>query len=417
MTTSTLNISQRRKDFPLIAHSALAYLDNAATTQKPFSVIAAERDYYETYNANVHRGVYDISERATQAYEGVRIKVAQFIGADNPLGVIYTRNTTEAINLVARAWGAKHLAAGDEIVITEMEHHSNIVPWQMMAKETGAIIKYVPFSTATASPHWEELPRLLGSKTKLVAFNHVNNSLGTINPVAEIIAAIKKLSGAKILIDGAQGVPHLHVNVQEWDCDFLAFSAHKMLGPTGIGVLYAKEGILKTMDPFLGGGDMIKEVSMERSTWNDIPWRFEAGTPNIAGVVAFGAALDYLNTIGIQAIHEHEFLLTKLALELLGAMDGVTLYGTKNAEGRCGVVSFNVNGVHPHDTGTLLAREDIAIRVGHHCNMPIMRRYGIMGTARASFYLYNTIAEVERLAAALPKIQRLFAPVKSRNGG
>ncbi|MBI2070528.1 MAG: cysteine desulfurase [Elusimicrobia bacterium] len=398
-----------RRDFPLITQGKVVYLDNAATTQKPRAVIDALVEYYENYNANVHRGVYEISEKATDAYEAARKKIADFIGAKETASIIFTRNATEAVNLAAYAWGDANVNEGDEILLTEMEHHSNIVPWQLLAQRKKAVIRFVPYAPETGKPKWEDLPSLSSSKTRLIAFTHVSNSLGTINPVPELIAQIRRLApGAKILIDGAQGVPHLPVNVAAWDCDFLVFSAHKMLGPTGIGVFYAKKDVLEGMGPFLGGGDMIKEVRLDGAKWNDLPWKFEAGTPNIADAIAFGAALDYLNAIGLKAIHEHEVALTTHALQRLRAIEGVTCYGTKTAPERCGVVSFNLKGMHPHDTGTLLAREGVAVRVGHHCNMPLMRRLGIMGTTRASFYLYNTIEEIDALAAAIPKIQKVF---------
>ena len=413
MSQTTINgrsVADIRKDFPLIAGTTLAYLDNAATSQKPRSVIDALSGYYSAYNANPHRGVYPISEQATQAYEGARKKVATFLGAVDSASVIFTRNTTEAINLVAYTWGQANIREGDEIVTTEMEHHSNMVPWQLLAKRKGAKVRYLPFDAATGGPAWSALPGLLSAKTKLVAFAHVSNSLGTINPVAEVVAMVRKHSAAKVLVDSAQGAPHLQVDVKGWDCDFLALSAHKMLGPMGVGVLFGKRELLEAMDPFLGGGDMIREVYIDReSKWNDLPWKFEAGTPNVGGVIALGAAIDYLDAIGVAAIHRHEQALTQHALDRLKRMKGITLYGTPDAKGRCGVVSFNIDGVHPHDAGSLLAREDVAVRVGHHCNMPLMKRLGLWGTTRASFYLYNTIEEVDRLLIAIPKIQKLFS--------
>ncbi|MBI4063979.1 MAG: cysteine desulfurase [Elusimicrobia bacterium] len=407
---SKLDILKVRADFPLIAKNKVIYLDNAATTQKPKTVIQALTNFYENSNANIHRGVYRLSEEATEAYESIRKKVARFVGAQNGASsIVFTRNATEAVNLVAYAWGEKFINAGDEIILTEMEHHSNIVPWQLLTQRKKAKVKYVPYDPGTGKPQWEALSSLMTERTKLVAFTHVSNSLGTINPVQEVIRSIRKLGSPKILIDGAQGVPHLPAHVDDWGCDFLVFSAHKMLGPTGIGVLWAKKEILEAMEPFLGGGDMIKEVSLETARWNDVPWKFEAGTPNVADVIAFGPAIDYLEKIGLAAIGRHEQELTRYALGRLEQTPGITLYGTKTAEERCGVVSFNIQGVHPHDSGTLLARENIAVRVGHHCNMPLMKKLGIMGTTRASFYLYNTLEEVDALIRAIPKIQKIFS--------
>lgn len=404
-----IRVEDIRRDFPLIQNSGIAYLDNAATTQKPRSVIEALTQVYEQTNANVHRGVYEISERATEAYEGVREKIARFIGISDPASIIFTRNATEAINLVAYAWGNSQVRSGDEILLGEMEHHSNIVPWQLLAGRHGAKIKYVPFDPATGKPRWSELKNLLTPRTRLVALAHVSNALGTINPVPELIQDIRRLSQARILVDAAQGAPHFKISVKEWDCDFLAFSAHKMLGPTGIGVLYAKKEILSGMEPFLGGGDMIREVTLEGSKWNDLPWKFEAGTPNFADAIAFGAALDYLERVGFDYIWTHEQQLAAFAMERLAKIPGSTLYGTRTSAERCGIVSFNLQGIHAHDVGTLLAREKVAVRVGHHCNMPLMKQMGVMGTVRASFYIYNTLEEIETLVEAIPKVQKVFA--------
>lgn len=399
-----------RKDFPLISNSKFVYLDNAATSQKPLAVIEALQRYYEGYNANPHRGVYEISERATVAYEGARAKVAAFIKAPDAASVVFTRNTTESVNLIAYAWAQAAMREGDEIVLTEMEHHSNMVPWQLLAKRKGVKLHYVAYNPETGKPRWETLPGLLNERTKLVAFAHVNNSLGTINPVQEVISAVRRGCGARVLVDGAQGAAHLPIDAGAWDCDFLVFSAHKMLGPMGVGVMYARREILENMDPFLGGGDMIREVWLDREAkWNDLPWKFEAGTPNVGGVVAFGVALDYLNEIGLSAVHEHELRLTQYVMERLKSIPGITQYGTKTAQERCGIVSFNIDNIHPHDAGTLLAREGIAVRVGHHCNMPLMRRLGLWGTTRASFYLYNTLEEIDVLLQAIPKVQKVFA--------
>ncbi len=405
-----LDSAKLRADFPILGRKvhgrALIYLDNAATTQKPREVIAALVDFYEKHNANVHRGVHALSDEATSLMDESRRKTAAFIGAPKPETVIFTRNATESINLVAHAWGRKFLSAGDEIVLTEMEHHSNLVPWQMLAKDKGARLRFIPV-TSEGLLDLNAAPALLTPKTRLVAFTAASNALGTLNPVPELIA-LAKSRGAKTLVDAAQWTPHHPTDVSAWDCDFLAFSAHKMLGPTGLGVLYAKEELLLAMDPFLGGGDMIERVYWDRFTANALPYKFEAGTPNIAGAAAFGAALDYLKRVGLEAVREHEEALCRRALEVLADIPGVTVYGPKDLKSRGAVISFNVEGLHPHDVGTALDLEGVAVRAGHHCCQPLMSRLGVGGTARASFYLYNTLEDVEALGRALAKAAAFF---------
>jgi cysteine desulfurase / selenocysteine lyase len=405
-----MDLSSLRKDFPVLAREVhgkpLIYLDNAATTQKPRSVIDTEARFYEMTNSNIHRGIHALSEEATAQYEGAREKVAQFIGAASPASIIFTRNTTESINLVAQSWARKTLKPGDEILLTAVEHHSNLVPWQMVTQWTGARLRFIPL-TPQGELDLTNLDTLIHSRTKLVAITAMSNVLGTIMPVREVTKRARAV-GARILIDAAQSVPHLPTNVADLSCDFLAFSAHKMLGPTGVGVLWGKPDLLDAMDPFLGGGDMILEVWPDRASWNELPWKFEAGTPNIAGVVAFGAAIDYLNAVGMENIRHHERELTDYALKLLQEDPQITLFGPLQAEKRGGVISFNYGAIHPHDIGTLLDQEGIAIRAGHHCCQPFMRDQGISGTARASFYLYNTKQEVEQLVHSLRKAAALF---------
>lgn len=409
----TLDPKILRRDFPILTRQVhgkpLVYLDNAATTQKPLSVIEAETRYYEWMNANIHRGIHTLSEEATGHYEGARQKVADFIGAPLSETIIFTRNATEAINLVAHGWARKFLKPGDEILMTTVEHHSNLIPWQMTAAATGAKLQFIPMA-ADGTLDVSKLNVLLTSKTKLVAVTAMSNALGTIMPIREIGKAARSV-GAKILIDGAQSVPHLPTNVNDWPCDFLAFSAHKMLGPTGIGVLYGKSELLDAMDPMLGGGDMILEVWRDKATWNELPWKFEAGTPNIAGAIAMGAAVDYLKRIGMDAVRQHEKEITAYALKVLSQDSHIRIYGPQDVEKRGGVVSFNYGTVHPHDIGTLLDQKGIAIRAGHHCCQPLMRDLGISGTARASFYIYNSKEDVDAFAAALRKASTLFEGV------
>jgi cysteine desulfurase/selenocysteine lyase len=398
-----------RADFPILQRCVnghpLVYLDNAATSQKPRQVIDALVRYYEFTNANVHRGLHTLAEEATEAYESARAKVARFIGAE-PESVVFTRNTTEAINLVAYAWGLANLKSGDRIVLTEMEHHSNIVPWQLIARLTGAQLHYVPF-TPEGELDMEALDNALRQEPKLVAIVHVSNVLGTMNPVEEITRKAHAV-GAKVLIDGAQAVPHKPVDVSRIGCDFYAFSGHKMLAPTGIGALYARRELLEEMPPFLGGGSMIRRVTHQFSTWADIPTKFEAGTPNIADAIGFGAAVDYLQHVGMEAIRQHEQRLTAEALRLLEAEEDIVVYGPRDPQRRCGLVSFNFKHVHPHDVAQVLDARGIAIRAGHHCCQIIMRRLDVAATARASFYLYNTVEEVHTFVEALADVRKVF---------
>lgn len=408
-TKSTYNVEAIRADFPILQRRVngypLVYLDNAATSQKPRQVIEALVHYYEYTNANVHRGLHTLAEEATEAYESARAKVARFIGAE-PECVVFTRNATEAINLVAYAWGLANLKQGDRIVLSEMEHHSNIVPWQLIARITGAQLHYVPF-TSEGELDMEAFEEALRQEPKLVAVTHVSNVLGTINPVEEITRKAHAM-GAKVLVDGAQAAPHKSVDVTEIGCDFYAFSGHKMLAPTGIGALYARRELLEEMPPFLGGGSMIRRVTHEYSTWADIPTKFEAGTPNIADGIAFGAAVDYLQQVGMEAIQQHEQQLTAETLRLLEAEEDIVVYGPRDPKRRCGLVSFNFKHVHPHDVAQILDARGIAIRAGHHCCQLIMRRLDVTATARVSFYLYNTIEEVRTFWKALDDVRKVF---------
>ncbi|MBI5948667.1 MAG: cysteine desulfurase [Chloroflexi bacterium] len=399
-----------RADFPILDQDVngypLVYLDNAATTQKPRQVIDALVHYYENDNANIHRGIHTLAQRATAAYEASRVKAAAHIGAQ-PQEIVFTRNATEAINLVARAWGDANIREGDEIVLTAMEHHSNIVPWQLLALRKGAVLRYANV-TDTGYLDFDHLRSLIGPRTKLVSVAHMSNVLGVINPVADIAEAARA-AGAFLLVDGAQGAPHLPVDVESLGCDFYAFSAHKMLGPTGVGVLWGREGLLATMDPFLGGGEMISLVHEDMSTWADLPHKFEAGTPNIADVIAFGAALDYLRDLGMPAVRAHEMAITAVAIDALSAIPGLHVHGPKAVEDRGGAVSFAVDGIHPHDMSTILDSYGVAIRAGHHCAQLLMRRLGVPATNRASFYIYNDTADVDRLTAAIREAIKVFA--------
>jgi cysteine desulfurase / selenocysteine lyase len=413
---SSFDVARIRADFPILDRRVrggkkLVYLDSAATSQKPRAVIEALGRYYSQTNANIHRGIHALAEEATESYERTRQRVARFIGAADPRGVVFTRNTTEAVNLVAQAWGRRHLKEGDEILSSQMEHHSNLVPWQMVAHEKGVRLRHIPV-TEEGRLDLGALDRLLSERTRIVAVSAMSNALGTINPVAEIVAAARRV-GALVLLDGAQLVPHTAVDVRRLDCDFLAFSAHKMLGPTGVGVLYARPEHLERMEPFLGGGEMIREVYEDRATWNDIPNRFEAGTPNVADVVAFEAALDYLEALGMDAVRAHERRLAAYALERFAEQPDIRVYGPSDPQERGGVVSFNFESVHPHDVGTILDQEGIAIRAGHHCTQPLMRRFGISGTCRASFYVYTTEEEIDVLIAALDQVRRIFGTAAS----
>jgi cysteine desulfurase/selenocysteine lyase len=404
-----------RKDFPILEREVrgtrLVYLDNAATTQKPKAVIDALVHYYSYYNSNVHRAVYALSEEATSAYEGARRKVARFINAPTPECVIFTRNATEALNLVAYSWARWNIRPGDEILLTEMEHHSNLVPWQMVARERDAILRFIPVDTSSGKLVLDDLDDLITEKTRLVSVTHMSNVLGTINPVKELARRAHAV-GALMVVDGAQSVPHLPVDVQELECDFLAFSGHKMLGPTGIGVLFGRYEVLEAMEPFLGGGDMIREVWLDRASWNQLPYKFEAGTPNIADAIALGVAVDYLEGIGMGAVRSHEVALTRYALDvLLGFGKEITIYGPQDPSERGGVISFNFADIHPHDLGTILDGEGVAIRAGHHCCQPLMRKLGVAATARASFYIYNLPEEVDALARALKRAKEIFGSV------
>ncbi len=405
-----IDVAKIRKDFPILSRRVrgkpLVYLDNAATTQKPRAVIEALVSFYERHNANVHRGVHELSEEATNLVETTRAKVAALIGAKHARCVIFTRNTTESINLVAHAWGRKFLKEGDEILLTEMEHHSNLVPWQMLAQEKGVKLRFIPLSVDGALDV-DAARQFLSPKIKLIAFSALSNALGTINPVEKILAMARTI-GAKTLIDAAQWIPHRPIDVRAWGCDFLAFSAHKMLGPTGIGVLYGKEEILEAMDPFLGGGDMIRQVFLDHSTYNALPYKFEAGTPNIADAAAFDAAIDYLRAVGFDEIERHERMLLDRAFAVLGEMPEVEMYGPKDSERHACLVSFNIAGLHPHDASTALDLEGVAVRAGHHCCQPLMAKLKVPGTVRASFYLYNTPEEIDRLGAAISKAARFF---------
>ncbi|HQR48252.1 MAG TPA: cysteine desulfurase [Steroidobacteraceae bacterium] len=396
-----LDVEAIRREFPVLARSVhgkpLCYLDNAASSQRPRRVIDAISTYYETHHANVHRGVHALSQEATDLYEGAREKVRHFIGARSTREVVFVRGTTEAINLVAQSYARPRLRAGDEILISWLEHHANIVPWQMVCEQTGAALRVIPMTRA-GELDFEAFRSLLGERTRLLALAHVSNALGTVVPVRRYVAEARR-RGVPVLLDGAQAVPHMAVDVQELDCDFYCFSGHKMCGPTGIGVLYGRETLLAAMPPWQGGGDMILSVSFERTTYNDLPWKFEAGTPHIAGAVGLGAAIDYLQQLGLDRIAAAEHDLLAYATARLSSVEGLEIVGT--AAEKAAVVSFTMRGVHPHDLGTILDMEGVAIRTGHHCAMPVMDYYGLPATARASFAFYNTRAEVDRLVAAL----------------
>ncbi len=406
---ATLDVARIRAEFPILSQKIhgkrLVYLDNAASVQKPQSVLDAITDCYSRYYANIHRGVYLLSERSTTAYEGAREKVRAFLNAASAQEIIFTRGTTESINLVASSFGGSTLQAGDEILITGMEHHSNIVPWQLLCQRTGAALKVVPFTDA-GELLLDEYQRLLDSgRVKLVAFVHVSNALGTINP-AKTLIDLAHARDVPVLVDGAQAVAHLPVDMQALDCDFYAFSSHKIYGPSGVGVLYGKQALLEAMPPYQGGGDMIRLVTFEKTDYADLPNKFEAGTPNIAGVIGLGAALDWLNALGLAAVAAHEHALLEYATAQLSAIPGLHIMGT--ARNKAALVAFTLRGAHPHDIGTILDREGIAIRAGHHCAQPVMQRYGVPATARASFAAYNTRDEVDALVTALWKVKELF---------
>lgn len=405
-----LDVAKVRKDFPILeveAHPGvpLVYLDSAASSQKPTAVIEAMNAYYRAYNANVHRGIHRLSEDATNAYEGARQRIADFINAPSAEQVIYTRNATEAFNLVAATWGRANLGSGDEILLTEMEHHANIVPWQMVAEQTGATVRYIPF-TEDGKLDLSDLENLLTERTKLLSFTAVSNVFGTINPVNQLVQAAHAV-GALVMIDAAQAVPHMAVDVQAWDCDFMAFSGHKMCGPTGIGILYGKQELLEAMPPYIGGGDMIRRVTLAGSTWNDLPWKFEAGTPSIAEGIGLGAAVDYLSRLGMDDIHAHEQFLTHYALEALSEIPDIELWGPPASQ-KAGVATFTMGKAHPHDIAEILDKDGIAIRAGHHCAMPLHHKLGLSATARASFYLHTTTEEIDKLVASLHKVRQIF---------
>jgi cysteine desulfurase/selenocysteine lyase len=404
-----LDIDSIRKDFPFLeaenGENPLVYFDNASTTQKPIQVLNKLDQFYRKSNANVHRGVYRLSQQATDAYENARKKIAGFINAKDDRSIIFTRGTTESINLVAYAWAQQQLKPGDEILVTEMEHHSNLVPWQITAERTGAILKYIPLND-DLELDLEKPEKYFTPKTKVFALIHKSNALGKLNPVQQLIRHAKTV-GAITVVDGAQSVPHTTVDVQQLGCDFFAFSGHKMLGPTGVGVLFGKPELLESMEPFQSGGEMIEKVTMTHSTWNDIPWKFEAGTPNIAQAVGLGKAIDFLQNISMKKVEEHIGELTEYGMKNLSEINGVRIYNKKNIHG--GIISFNVDGVHPHDLAQFLDQDNIAIRTGHHCTQPIMKKLGISGTARISFYIYNTKEEIDKLCGCMKSTLNYFA--------
>ncbi len=406
-----LDAAAIRGDFPILAQTddqerPLAFLDSAASSQKPAAVIEALDDYYRRYNANIHRGVYQLSEMATGRYEQARHLVADFIGATSARECVFVRNTTEAINLVAQTWGRRNIREGDLIVLTVMDHHSNLVPWQLLAEEKDAELAHVRV-TPDGRLDLDHLDVLLRREPKLVGFPHISNSLGTLNP-AEEITRRAHAAGSVVLIDGAQSVPHLPVDVRALDCDFLAFSGHKMLGPMGAGVLYGKKRLLDAMPPYMGGGSMIRKVELDHSTWADVPAKFEAGTPAVADAIGFGVAVEYLAKLGMDAVREHETKLVGDAMERLSEVPGLTIYGPTDPTQRSGVVSFTLGDIHPHDVAAILDGENVAVRAGHHCTQPLMRALGLVATTRASFYVYNTPDDVDRLVAALHKVNDIF---------
>jgi cysteine desulfurase / selenocysteine lyase len=408
LNASTFDVEKIRADFPILQQQVngkpLVYLDNAATAQKPVQVIETLDKYYREYNSNIHRGVHSLSQIATDAYEGAREKVKTFLNANSSKEIIFVRGASEAINLVAQSFGRDTLTAGDEIIITELEHHSNIVPWQLLCEQTGATLRYIPINDA-GELILEEYEKLLNEKTSIVAVGHISNALGTINPIKEIISKAHAV-GAKVLVDGAQAVPHTKADVQALDCDFYVFSGHKLFGPTGIGVLYGKEALLDVMPPYQGGGDMIQTVSMTKSTFNALPHKFEAGTPHIAGVIGLGAAIDYVNELDLDVTSQYENELLDYANEQAAQIEDLNFVGT--AENKTSILSFTLGRIHPHDIGTILDGEGVAIRAGHHCAMPVMERFQIPATARASFAFYNTREEVDALIKAIDKCKQVF---------
>jgi len=401
----TLDVAAIRKDFPIF-ETGIAYLDSANTSQRPRQVTGAMLEYFEKFNSNIHRAAYRIAEEATVRYEATREKVRAFINAASTKEIVYTRGTTEAINLVAYAWGRKNIKQGDLIVLTIIDHHSNIVPWQILAAEKDARIEYVDIDDR-GELRRDQFAELLNRGPKLVAFNLVSNALGTINPAHEMVAAAKRV-GATVLVDGAQSTPHQPIDVRALGCDFYAFSGHKMLGPTGAGILYGRREVLEAMDPFMAGGDMIKTVRVEETTYHDLPWKFEAGTQAIAEVIGLGAAVDYLNDLGMDAVRAHELDITEYAYEALSDVDGLTVYGPPPSR-RAGVISCSLDGIHPHDLATIADRDQVCLRAGHHCAMPLMTRLGVAATARASFYVYTQKDEVDRLVSSIKEAQRIFA--------
>ncbi len=411
MTIATFDPVTIRREFPTLEQSVngrpLVYLDNAATSQKPRVVLDALRAYYENDNSNVHRGIHELSRRATVAYEESRAKVADWVGAAEPAEIIWTRGTTEAINLMSTAWGLDNVGEGDEILISVLEHHSNIIPWQLLARRTGAVIKYIELDE---QGRWilDELPRLLTDRTKVVAISHVSNALGTVNPVKRVAAAAHEV-GALVLVDGAQGAVHMKVDVQDLGVDCYAFSGHKMCGPTGIGALWARRDLLDSMEPYQGGGEMIHFVGRDESSWATVPHKFEAGTPNIAGAIGMGAAIDFLSGVGMDAIAKHEHELLEYALERMNAVDGIRIYGPQSPDEHSALISFTLGDAHPHDISTILDSEGIAVRAGHHCAQLAMQHFGISATARASIYLYNTESDIDRLIEGLEQVRSIFA--------
>ncbi len=407
--TTTFNVNKIRNDFPILKQQVngcpLVYLDNGATSQKPQSVIDSIVNYYSTTNSNVHRGVHTMSQQATDGYEGARAKVRQFINASDDREIIFTRNTTEGINLVAHSYGRQNIGPGDDIIVSNMEHHSNIVPWQMLCEEKGANLRVVPIDDA-GELLVDEYEKMLSSRTKLVSITHVSNALGTILPAAQI-ARMAHAHGAPVLFDGAQAVPHMPVDVQELDCDFYVFSGHKLFGPTGIGILYGKAEYLEAMPPFLGGGEMIKSVTFEKTIYNDLPYKFEGGTPDIAGAIGLGAAIDYVNDLGFDQITAHEDELLRYGTDALSTIEGLKIIGT--AEHKAGILSFVMDLAHPHDIGTILDEQGIAVRTGHHCAQPVMQRFQIPATARASLAFYNTKEDIDALVKGIDRVIEVFS--------
>ena len=412
MQANTYYLEKIRGDFPILDvrvrdNKKLVYLDNAATTQKPKQVIDAITSYYQNQNSNIHRAVHELAEKSTELFESTRDKIAEFLNIQNREEIVFVRGTTEAINLVAYAWGRDNVQKGDIVVTTEYEHHSNIVPWQLLTQETGAELKYINIDE-NGELILEQLDEYLATgRVKLVAISHVSNVLGTITDVHSVIKKCKNI-GVKVLVDGAQAVPHMKVDIDSLDCDFYAFSAHKMLGPTGVGVLWARKEILEKMKPFHGGGDMIREVHKYETTWNDLPYKFEAGTPNVADVICFAAAIDYLTGIGMDNVRNHEIELTKYALEKMSKIKGLTLYGPQDPEKASGVISFNFNDVHPHDVATIIDKNGVAIRSGHHCAQVLMEKLNVAATNRASFYIYTTKEEIDILIDSLEQVAKVF---------